>query len=145
MKTIKVLLLSSLFVVLVSCNNNNNSTATCSTTCSYTLTANETAGTVPPTLEGTFSLVYTEIVAGAPFSNNVMGTFTLANNQLTVEIDGMDCITLNNPIQSSAIEVTFVDNCRDNLKYAISVTQSGALNEVNVSSISNQFFGQFTE
>ena len=145
MKTMKTILFCFLLVALSYCSNNNNSTATCSTSCSYTLTGSETAGTVPAALEGTFSLVYTEIVAGAPFSNNVMGTFTLTNNQLTVEIDGMDCITLNNPIQTSPAEVTFVDDCRDNLKYAVSVTQTGTLNEVNILSTSNQFFGQFTE
>ena len=144
MKTFKTLFFSSFLLALVACSN-SDSTATCATNCSYTLTAGETPGTVPAALEGAFELVYTEIVAGAPFANNAMGTFTLTNNQLTVEIDGLDCITLNNPIQTSAVEVTFVDNCRDNLKYAISVSQTGTLNEVNVSSISNQFFGQFTE
>jgi hypothetical protein len=145
MKTMKTILLRSLLIALVSCSNNSDSTATCATSCSYTLTASETAGTVPAALEGTFTLVYTQIIAGAPFSNNIMGTFTLTNNQLTVEIDGMDCITLNNPIQTSVAEVTFVDDCRDNLKYAVSVTTAGTLNEVNVLSTSNQFFGQFTE
>ncbi len=145
MKLVRNIILSVLMIAFASCNNNNDTDPNCSTSCSYTLTSNETAGNVPAALEGTFTLTYTEIVAGAPFANAVMGSFTLTNNTLTVEIDGMDCITLNNPIQTSASEVTFVDNCRDNLKFAISVTQSGTLNEVNVSSLSNQFFGQFTE
>jgi len=134
-----------MIIVCISCNNNDDDALSCATVCSYTLTANETAGTVPTQLQGTFNLTYTEIVAGAPFADAVSGTFTLNNNTLTIEIDGEECITLENPVQSSAVEVTFVDDCRDNLKYAVSVSQSGTLNEVNISSTSNQFFGQFTE
>ncbi|MFD2568508.1 hypothetical protein [Pseudotenacibaculum haliotis] len=145
MKNYKVLILSSLFLVFLSCSSNNTVVGSCATTCTYTLTAGETAGTVPASLVGTHTVTYTEIVAGAPFANGVSATFTIANNELTVEIDGMECITLQNPIQTSASEVTFVDDCRDNLKYAVSATQSGALNEINVSSTSNQFLGQFTE
>lgn len=145
MKAYKAFILSSFFIVLLSCSSNNTVVGACATTCTYTLTAGETAGTVPASLIGTHMLTYTEIVAGAPFANGVSATFTLTNNELTVEIDGMECITLQNPIQSSPSEVTFVDDCRDNLKYSVSATQSGGLNEINVSSTSNQFLGQFTE
>lgn len=145
MKTVKRLFVVCLVLALSACSNNDENNPNCATLCSYTLSSGETAGTVPASIQGSFTLVYTEIVVGAPFANNVMGNFTLSNNTLTVEIDGLDCITLQNPIQTSASEVTFVDDCRDNLKFAVSVTQSGSLNEVNVSSTSNQFFGQFTE
>ncbi|MEZ4916643.1 MAG: hypothetical protein R2836_06620 [Chitinophagales bacterium] len=72
------------------------------------------------------------------------GTFTVESDKLTVEIDGKrECITLINPYQSSPSEVTFVDNCRDNLKYSVPESSSGALNEVNVSSLSGTFYCQF--
>lgn len=62
---------------------------------------------------------------------------------MTVEIDGQECVTLKNPIQTSPSEWTFVDNCRDDYIYGISQTPNGELNEINLGTLSFQFLGQF--
>lgn len=129
--------------LVAACTTNNQSTSGCTTECSYTLASGETAGTAPTSLEGTHSLTFAFAQTGAPFTDGTSGTFTLLNNELTIEIDGQDCITLKNPVQTSPSEYTFKDDCRDNIAYAVSSNQSGGLNEINVQSLSNTWFGQF--
>jgi len=130
-------------LLVTACTTNNQNTSGCTTECSYTLASGETAGTAPTSLEGTHNLTFAFAQNGAPFTDGTAGTFTLLNNELTIEIDGQDCITLKNPVQTSPSEYTFKDDCRDNLSYAVSSNQSGGLNEVNVQSLSNTWFGQF--
>jgi hypothetical protein len=150
MRTIKSILLLTLFTTLLACTTNNDveeTPETCANTCDYTLASGETAGVVPSAIDGTYQLTF----AKNPQSNNmyyadgVTGTFTISNNTLTVTVDGKDCITLTNPVQTSPSESTFKNTCGTNITYAVSTTSSGALNEINVSSLSNQFLGQFTE
>ncbi|MFY0602895.1 MAG: hypothetical protein JXQ93_03025 [Flavobacteriaceae bacterium] len=130
-------------LIMHACTTNNQTTSGCATECSYTLASGETAGTAPTSLEGTHSLAFDYAQSGSPFTNGTTATFTLANNELTVEVSGMDCIVLKNPVQTSPSEYTFKDDCRDNLAYAVSSNQSGGLNEINVQSLSNNWFGQF--
>ena len=132
-----------LSLMVSACTSNTQNTSGCATECSYTLASGETAGTAPTSLEGTHNLTFDFAQTGAPFTNGTTGTFTLVNNELTVEISGQDCITLKNPVQTSPSEYTFKDDCRDNLSYAVSSNQSGALNEINVQSLSNNWYGQF--
>lgn len=141
MKNLSIILLVAI-ALLSSCKKDNEN-ACDGAECNYTLSSGETAGSAPSNIHGTHSLSVSYEGAGSPYTMGTNGTFTVEGNKLTVEIEGLDCITLINPYQSSASEVTFVDNCRDNLKYSVSESSSGSLNEVNVSSLSGTFYCQF--
>jgi hypothetical protein len=149
MKNSKKILFSS-FIALAAfgCKKKDTTSApagTCSTVCSYTLASGETAATASSGLEGTHNLTYCCAQTGSPFTVGVKGKFTISGNTLTVEIEGKECITLKNPRNTGpgTDEIKFIDNCRDNLSYDVSKTASGALNEINISSVSGTWLGQF--
>lgn len=147
MKTFgKTFLLISLLFLQISCSSNDTSTPSGCNECSYTLAGNDTAGNVPGSLNGVYNVTFSSAQPGSPFTNGTTAKFSIDNNQLTIEIDGQDCITLKNPVQFSATEVAFNDNCSNNVSYFISASQSGSLNEINVmssSSVPFTFYGQF--
>ena len=143
MKNLKTFTLSFLTLIAVGCNNNNSSNSICETVCEYTVASGETAGTIVNGSDGSYELTFDYAVAGSPFTNGTKAKFTLNTNVLTVEVTGKECITIKNPIKTSQTEYTFKDTCRDNLSYAVSATPNGDLNEVNVSSTSGTWFGQF--
>ena len=144
MKSLKnILKLTLLSLILVSCSSTDKNSG-CEE-CSYTVASGETAGTVPSSLDGIFDLTYSNAQTGSPFTNGTKATFTISNNQLTVEINGK-CILLKNPIKTSPSENTFKDTCTDNYQYSVSTNQSGALNEINLSSTTGTgFYGQFKQ
>ncbi len=136
-----------LLFTLAACTSNDTSSASGCDECVYTFAGNETAGTVPSSLDGVHNLTFSSSQPGSPYSDGTTAKFTLDNNELTVEIDGQDCITLKNPVQFSNTEVAFNDSCNANVAYFISASQNGTLNEINVMSDSSTpftFYGQFT-
>ena len=143
----KIATLLFTLTIIVSCSKSNDSTSAggCATECSYTIAAGETAGTVPSALDGTYNLTYHHAQTGSPFTDGTKAKLTINSNVITIEIDGKECITLKNPIKTSPTESTFIDNCRDNLKYAVSESTNGGLNEMNVSSTAGKWLGQFKE
>lgn len=143
MKTLKYLMIVALTVIVFGCSSAND--ADDCEVCNYTVPSSETAGTVPAALIGTFNLTLDLSLNGYSVQQGTNGTFTVSATQMIVDIDGEECITLNNPIQTSPSEWTFKDNCRDDLMYAISLGSSGSLNEVNVITINGTFIGQFIE
>lgn len=142
----KNLILKTSFILtlflITSCSSNDSNTGDCES-CAYTPTSSETAGTVAASLNGTHATTFGSFNTSSPIADGTKATFTIANNELKVEIDGKACITLKNPIKTSPSEVVYKDDCRDNLAYAVSTNQSGGLNEVNLLSLSNTFYGQF--
>ena len=142
--TTKLIATLLVFIFSFGCTSNDTSSPSGCEECSYSVASNETAGTIPASLNGVHNLTFAYAQPGSPFTDGTTATFTFDNNTVTIEISGSDCITLKNPIQTSASETTFKDTCRNNLSFAFSVTQSGSLNEVNVMSTSNNWFGQFT-
>lgn len=144
----KKLILKTSFIItlllIAGCSSNDSNSGDCES-CAYTPTANETGGTVATTLNGTHATTFSSFNTSSPIVDGTKATFTIANNELKVEIEGEACITLKNPIQTSSSEVVFKDDCRDNLAYAVSTNQSGGLNEVNLLTLSNTFYGQFTK
>lgn len=130
---------------VLSCESNSQSSSGCDTECSYTLASGETAGTVPTSIEGTYSLTFSYAQPGSPFTDGTMGTFTLSNNELTVEIDGMDCITLKNPVLLGTNNYKFKDDCRDNIGYNVSPNNNGTFNEINIEPLGQGWLGQFHE
>ncbi|HRO43624.1 MAG TPA: hypothetical protein PL009_12375 [Flavipsychrobacter sp.] len=126
-----------------SSNNNNTTSCTSGPICTYTLASGETAGTTAAGIIGTHTLVYDSITAGAPFPHGASAIFELTtDNKLVVTYNGK-CVTLVNPKKTSASEVSFKDNCQFNVWFAASEKNTGGLNEVNVSSLTGQFYGQF--
>tara|TARA_R110002073_G_scaffold108336_3_gene243383 strand:+ start:56568 stop:57017 length:450 start_codon:yes stop_codon:yes gene_type:complete len=149
MKTFKLFTLLMAFALL-SCTANDNDDVTassCSTICDYILASGETAGTVPTSLDGTYELTFAKDSQSSNtyYTDGVKGTFTISNNTLTIEVEGKECITLTNPVQTSPSENTFKDTCGRNIAYAVSAKTDGTLNEINAITISNRFLGQFTE
>lgn len=137
---------SYLFVatlLISSCTSNTQNTSGCDTECAYTLAAGETVGTVPTSLEGTYNLTYGFAQTGSPFTNGTTATFTIVNNELTVEVSGQECITLKNPVLIGTNNYKFKDDCRDNIAYNVSPNNNGAFNEINVEPLGQGWLGQF--
>jgi hypothetical protein len=150
MKTLKKITLLTLFtLIVVSCTKNEDPTeGDCATVCSYTLASGDTAGTAASSIEGTYNLTMHFPDAASPYPDGTKATFTLKNNILTVKVDGKDCITIKNPRLTTAgsTEIQFRDTCRDKISYAVSMTPSGTLNEINISSTdTNKWLGQFND
>jgi len=150
MKILKngILLLFTI-VALASCNNSKSGGGLCDNECTYTIAAGETAGTVASAAEGTHNLTFHYAAANSPIADGTKATFTVSDNTLTVEIEGMDCITIKNPISrfSGSTEVSFIDNC-SSVKLSFDVSEhNGSLNEVNLSSGDGNFtfLGQFND
>ena len=143
MKRIQIIIAVSLLLLMSACTANNDNDPTCPTVCSYTVASGETAATVPTTLDGTYTLTYGFAQPGSPFSDGTTGTFTLSNNELTVEIDGFECITLRNPVLRGTNNYRFKDDCRDNIAYNVSPNNNGSFNEINIEPLGQGFFGQF--
>lgn len=142
MKNLGILFMA--IILLASCKKEEE-TLCSGAECNYTLGAGETAGSLPSSLNSEYNMSVYYSNPGSPFALNTNGKFTLDGNTLTIEIDGEACITLRNPYQSSPSEITFVDDCRDNLIYSVSESALGGLNEINVGSLSMTFYCQFRE
>jgi ABC-type oligopeptide transport system substrate-binding subunit len=126
-----------------SSNNTNTTSCTNGPVCTYTLGQNETAGTSAASIRGTHTLTYDEITTGGPFPDGASAKFELTNdNKLVVTYNGK-CVTIENPKKTSNSEVSYRDNCQFNAWFAASEKNGGGLNEVNVSSLGGQFYGQF--
>lgn len=140
--------LASLALVHLSCNkssNNNNNSSSCAggPVCTYTLAVGETAGVTASSIRGTHTLVYDSIVAGGPFAHGATAIYELtADNKLVVTYNGK-CVTLVNPKETSPAEASFKDDCQFNVWFAASEKNGGGLNEINVVSLTGQFYGQF--
>ncbi len=137
--------LCTLLSVISSCKkDNNNKTTTCGgSSCSAALQTGETAGTTPSGIIGKHSLTYDEIQVGGPFkAGDKVDIELTSDNKMIVTFNG-DCITLSNPAQTSPKEVSFRDDCKHNVRFSASENTSGKINEVNITSLSKVFYGQF--
>lgn len=135
---------------MLSCSNdddNNTNSANCSTVCEYTLEAGQGPGSVPESLHGKLNLVLDFATPQSPFPEGTAATFTVSATEMTVEIEGEECITLINPYRiPGTSEDNFIDDCRDDYIFGISADQNSNLNEINLGSIAGgniQFLGQF--
>ncbi|QTD36708.1 hypothetical protein JL193_11225 [Polaribacter batillariae] len=142
-KKITVLFLFLCISILFSCSSNEKDNNNCET-CTYTIAADETAGNVPTALQGEFNLTLGISLNGYSKPKGTKAKFIIGAKELTVEIDGEECLFLKNPtVSANGVEFSFKDTCRDNFLYAISEKSSGGLNEVNVVTLDGQFYGQF--
>lgn len=143
MRTLKFLLALSIPMFFISCDDDDNETPTgnCSTVCEYTLETGQDPGSVPAGLHGVLNLTLDFATPQSPFPQGTLATFTVSETEMTVEIEGEECITLRNPFRiPGTTEDNFVDDCRDNYVYGISADQNGNLNEINLGAISGQGF-----
>lgn len=143
MKTIKTFLLATFILSFIACETNSDDMTSCENTCDYTLASGETGGTVPSSIDGTYTLTYGFAQSGSPFADGTMATFTISNNELTVEVDGFDCITLRNPVLIGSNNFKFKDDCRDNIGYNVSPNNDGSFNEINIEPLGQGWYGQF--
>ena len=87
MKTLKNVLTLFLATFLwIGCSNNEDSSSSsnCDTVCSYTLASGESAGTLPVSLDGTYTLTYHSAQTGSPFTDGTVAVFTVSNNGLSL-------------------------------------------------------------
>ena len=147
MKNLKSLLIIASLVFFISCENGEEdmTSGSCSNTCDYTLTSGQTSATVPSALDGTYNLTYGFAQTGSPFTDGTKATFTISNNELTVEIEGQECITLRNPVLIGTNNYKFMDDCRDNIGYNVSPNNNGSFNEINIEPLGQGWLGQFFE
>lgn len=139
----KIAYIMTVALLLAACETNNQNSSSCSTDCTYTLASGETMGVVPTSLEGTYTLTYGFAQTGSPYTDGTTATFTIMNNELTVEIDGHDCITLKNPVLIGTNNYKFKDDCRDNIAFNVSPNNNGSFNEINVEPLGQGWLGQF--
>ncbi|QNM84669.1 hypothetical protein H9W90_10720 [Polaribacter pectinis] len=147
MKTFKKITLLFLTISLAIACSSESSSSGCET-CEYTIASGETAGTAAKSIEGTYNLTMHFADAASPYPDGTKATFTLMDNVLTVEVAGEECITIKNPRLTTAgsTEIQFRDTCRDKISYDVSMTQSGELNEINISStVDSKWLGQFND
>lgn len=155
MKKILVVL-AALLVVATACKkddenevkDNENNTSCSGEICEPSLLSDEIAATIPEQIQGSFSFTYDYAQEGSPFENGVKADFTLtSNNELIVEIEGEECMTLKNPAfryGPDSGNYFFKDECNRNISYNVSQNQDGSLNEINVQPYSGMgWFGQF--
>lgn len=148
MKTLpKFLILFLATTLWISCSSEDEN-AGCSN-CDYILASGDQTATTDSITHGTHNLSMKYAKASSPFPDGTKATFTISATELKVEIEGKECVTLKNPIKSSpnnpnSTEVRFVDNCRDNLKYDVSLSNNGGLNEINISN-NTEWIGQFND
>jgi hypothetical protein len=149
MKYLKLFTLLFFGLSLWSCSEDDNEdlSVNCSTICEYTLEAGQDPGNVPASLHGELNLILDFATDQSPFPVGTQATFTVSATEITVEIEGEECITLRNPYRiPGTSEDNFIDNCRDDYIFGISADQNGNLNEINLGSIAGggiQFLGQF--
>jgi hypothetical protein len=116
--------------------------------CSPQLASGETPATIPTSLQGTYHFTYGYQQAGSPYVDGTKATFTLtANNELLVEIDGEQCMTLKNPafrFGDSGGNYFFKDDCDKNICYNVSANLEEIMNEINVQPLVDMgWYGQF--
>lgn len=139
MKKLMIAVLAIL--VMVSCKKDESPTGSCET-CTHTLTGDQKAGTVAASTQGKHTLTMQYAKSDSPFPDGTTGEFEItADNKLIVKIDD-SCITLANPYTTSPSEVSYVDNCKHNLEFAVSEANGGGLNEINIGA-DGKFLGQF--
>lgn len=145
LRLFSTLALGGFLFFLNSCKkeDNNNNTTCGSSKCTHTLQAGETAGTTPASIVGKHSLTYDEIKSGGPFKEGDKADFELTSDNKLIVTYNNDCITLENPVQTSPSEVSFKDNCKHQVSFAASKTNNGSLNEININALDGTFYGQF--
>lgn len=147
MKNLKKITFLFLFVsILFSCSSSDEETQednVCDTMCAYTIATGETKAMIPSSIFGTYDLGYTNESTDSPFTNGQSGRFVISDNTLTISISGESCITIINPKVRGKENFLFIDSCRDNLTYNVSMNTDGTFAEVNIEPIGQGFYGQF--
>lgn len=144
----KLLFTLSIFGTLLftGCNSDDdNGNNSCGTSCAVPVASSEFPATVPAGIVGTYTLTYTEINAGGPFTDGDVADFELTSDNKLVVTFGSQCVTISNPIlfAEGTTEANFRDNCVFNALFGASADVNGNFNEINVGTLQFQFLGQF--
>lgn len=141
------------FLLFASCDKEDNqpqSEACNGASCAPSISAGETAATIPASAVGVYNCVVSFAEPTSPFPLGTKATFEITSDQkLIVKIAGEECLTISNPIwrfgaNASSGNYTWKDNCRDNVAFNVSFAGT-SFNEVNMEPISGTgFFGQFS-
>lgn len=135
-------------LLFTGCNSDDdNGNSSCGTTCALPVASGEFPATVPASIVGEYTLNYTEINPGGPFTDGDTAMFELTSDNKLVVTFGTQCVTIENPIlfAEGTTEANFRDNCVFNVLFGASATNTGAFNEINVGTLAFGFLGQFKE
>ncbi len=138
-------ILCTLFFTSCSSDDDGENNTSCGTTCALPVASGEFPATTPAGIVGTYTLTYTEINAGGPFSDGDTAEFELTSDNKLVVVYGSQCVTISNPIlfAEGTTEANFRDNCVFNVLFGASDDVNGDFNEINVGTLEFQFLGQF--
>ncbi len=138
-------ILGVLLFTACSSDDDNKNNSSCDTTCSVPVASSEFPATVPAGIVGTYTLTYTEINPGGPFSDGDIAEFELTSDNKLIVTFGSECVTIENPIlfAEGTTESNFRDNCVFNALFGASDDVNGDFNEINVGTLEFQFLGQF--
>lgn len=128
------------------CNSDDdNGNTYCGTTCAVAVASGEFPATVPSGIVGTYTLTYTEINPGGPFSDGDTTEFEITSDNKLLVVFGSQCVTISNPIlfAEGTTEANFRDNCVFDALFGVSDDVNGNFNEINVGTLQFQFLGQF--
>jgi hypothetical protein len=149
----KLIFILCIVLSFQSCSNDDdsqdpqdNSCANGGVVCSDALASGETAGTTAASMIGTYSLTYHEFTTGGPFPDAAVVMFELTSDNKLVVTYNDQCVTIENPKQTSPSEVSFKDSCVFNIRFAASESAAagGGLNEINTIFLDeNGYYGQF--
>lgn len=139
------IIFSTLFFIACSSDDDGGNNTSCGTTCALPVASGEFPATTPAGIVGTYTLTYTEINAGGPFSDGDTAEFELTSDNKLVVVYGSQCVTISNPIlfAEGTAEANFRDNCVFNVLFGASDDVNGDFNEINVGTLEFQFLGQF--
>jgi len=138
-------ILCALFFTACSSDDDGGNNTSCGTTCALPVASGEFPATIPAGIVGSYTLTYTEINAGGPFSDGDTAEFELTSDNKLVVVYGSQCVTISNPIlfAEGTTEANFRDNCVFNVLFGASDDVNGDFNEINVGTLEFQFLGQF--
>ncbi len=129
---------------------NPDSTSCNGVVCEPSLLADETSAILPVEIQGVYQTTYTYAEPNSPFTNGQKAKFTLtSNNELIVEIEGEECLTLKDPAFRAGLSESnyfFKDDCDRNICYNVSENTDGVFNEVNIQPYEGMgWYGQFAQ
>lgn len=145
-KQLFIIVISTLTLFACSDDDDNQSQSSlCNVSCSIPVASNEFPATIPSGIVGSYTLTYTQINPGGPFSDGDTADFVLTADNKMIVTFGSQCVSIENPIlfDEFSIEANFRDNCVFNVLFGASDDANGNFNEINVGTLGFQFLGQF--
>jgi hypothetical protein len=114
-----------------------------STECKGTIPNGKSAATnIPSSATGKYELTYNDAATGSPFTNGTKASVELTSDKKLRVTIGSKSVLVSNPWMTNDIEANFDETCVFSVRFSPAFV-SGALHEINVSTLSGAWKGQF--